>query len=107
VPLKRRLDGIARERCERLSRIEQLRGAHVTAGRFLDDASQLLTGSRWSRASCTTREELLRTADWLIDLARAARLGADPRKGAESCRPESRAEEGLPLGQMHLARVFT
>jgi hypothetical protein len=42
--------------------------AHGAASKFIDNAKQLLT-RWWSTASWSGREELLRSADWLIRVA--------------------------------------
>jgi hypothetical protein len=48
--------------------------------KFIDNAEQLLT-RWWSRASWNAREELLKSADWLVRLEKRRELGVGYRLG--------------------------
>jgi hypothetical protein len=57
---------ILKQRAELITEVERLRGRD-DASRFVVNAQQLLT-RWWSTASWPARENLLKTADWLIQL---------------------------------------
>jgi hypothetical protein len=61
------MDLLALERDRRIEAIKQLRD-NKSAGKFIEQAYQLLTGLFWSRADCSQRTHLLKVADWLIEL---------------------------------------
>jgi hypothetical protein len=55
-----------------LSEIESLRRSGLAPKSFVDKAQTLLT-QRWSRATWRSREQLLRTVDWLLRMERLRR----------------------------------
>jgi hypothetical protein len=61
---------IDRARSEAMAAIARQRGLGDNANTFLDKAHSLLT-RHWVKADWTAREELLKTADWLIQIAAA------------------------------------
>lgn len=63
---RQKIDGILRRREKLIAELTLLRQQR-SASKFVDNARQLLT-RWWSRTSWDAREELLKTADWLIRL---------------------------------------
>ena len=68
VTFAQRFDDLCRQRDQRVAQIRTLRRS-ILSNKFLDDAWHLLAGRRWSRGDTRSREQLLRTVDWLIVLA--------------------------------------
>jgi transposase len=64
----------ARER--RLNEIESLRRDGLAPGCFVDKAQKLLTYA-WSKATWRSRENILRTVDWLLHVDRIHRSGLE------------------------------
>jgi hypothetical protein len=65
---RRKIDNILRQRERLIAEMMQLRG-QGQASNFIDNAQVLLT-RLWSPASWHAREDLLKSADWLIRLER-------------------------------------
>jgi len=72
-----RVSSIAFERESRLSETESLRRGGLLPESFVDKAETLLT-QRWSKATWRSREQLLRTVDWLLRMERMRRKHAGP-----------------------------
>jgi hypothetical protein len=67
-----RVSAIASQRGSRLSEIESLRRDGLAPASFVDKAQTLLT-QEWSKATWRSREQLLRTVDWLLRMERTRR----------------------------------
>jgi hypothetical protein len=62
------MDSLALERAKRIEAIQLARGDAPVPHKFIEQAYQLLTGLFWSRGDCNQRSDLLKAADWLIQL---------------------------------------
>jgi len=77
-----RASSIASQRESRLSEIESLRRGSPVTESFVDKAETLLT-QRWSRANWRSREQLLRTVDWLLRMERVRQSTLAGRRSNE------------------------
>jgi hypothetical protein len=66
-----RASAITEQRDRRMSELQSL-GDGLTPGSFADKARTLLT-HRWARATWRSRENILRTVDWLMQMERVRR----------------------------------
>jgi hypothetical protein len=69
-PFRRKQDTISAQRDRLVAEVARLR-AGGNACRFVDNAQQLLT-RWWSTASWAGRQELLKTVEWLVQLAKSS-----------------------------------
>jgi hypothetical protein len=66
--VRKRMDSLAMERAKRIEAIQLARDDAPTSDKLIEQAYQLLTGRFWSRADCSQRSDLLKVADWLLQL---------------------------------------